>query len=200
MTRILLVDDHPLIRMGLGAALGREGFVVAADAANGDEAVQKAHEMLPEAVVMDVRLPGMNGIMACAKIIAFRPSTTVVMLSTFEDGFVVEAARRAGARGYFSKELQPRHLAERLRRLVQNTTATDFPSQQHFDLTNRERSVLRELIRGSTTGEVATALGIGRETVKDYIARLYEKFGVTDRTSLARIFGPVGQELIDLDY
>jgi two-component system, NarL family, nitrate/nitrite response regulator NarL len=197
MTRVALVDDHPLVRLGLGAALVDEGFEVVGKFASAEDLMSALPSLEPDIVVLDVKLSGMSGIAACPLVRSAVPRAIVVVLSTFDDPVVVHGARRAGAHGYFSKGMEPRVLAERLRWLLSDGERRSFPPVALQPLTDRERSVLREIVRGATNAEAARALGIGVETVKDYVSRLCAKFEVSDRGALVRAAGPVATQVLD---
>ena len=115
MTRVLIADDHPLFRVGLAYALRARGFDVVAEAENGRHAVDLARTHRPELAVLDVRMPELDGVEACAALVALDPAPLVVMLTTFEEPALIAAARRAGATAYLSKETAPRVARQRSR-------------------------------------------------------------------------------------
>ncbi|WP_027881898.1 response regulator transcription factor [Meiothermus rufus] len=178
--RLIIADDHPLFRMGLRLALEREGFVVVGEANDGQEALSLCLAHLPDAVVLDVRMPQMDGITAARLLREKRYLGLVVLLTTFNEPVLIQQAAYAGADAYWSKELPPEALAERLRRLSQGLEprlrAPELPR-----LTMREQEVLQQMAQGLSSKEIARNLGLSPETVKDHLVRLYEKLGVRNR-------------------
>lgn len=185
-TRVLIADDHPLFRVGLAYALRARGFDVVAEAENGRHAVELTRTHRPDLVVLDVRMPELDGVEACAALTALDTPPLVVMLTTFDEPAVVAAARVAGAAAYLSKETDPRRLAETLDRIVQDPERDWMPHVDLPELTRRERDVLAGLARGLTNRAIADELGIGAETVKDHVGSLYRKLDVGDRVSAVR--------------
>lgn len=186
MTRVLIADDHPLFRVGLAYALRARGFEVVAEAENGRHAVDLARTHRPDLAVLDVRMPQLDGVEACASLVALDPPPLVVMLTTFEEPALIAASRSAGATAYLSKETDPRRLAETLERIVRDPTRDWMPHVDLPELTRREGEVLAGLARGLTNRAIADELGIGAETVKDHVASLYRKLDVGDRVSAVR--------------
>ncbi len=178
--RLIIADDHPLFRMGLRLALEGQGFAVVGEAGDGQEALRLCLERLPDAVVLDVRMPQMDGITATRLLREKRYLGLVVLLTTFNEPVLVQQAAYAGADAYWSKELPPEALAERLRRLSQGQEprlrAPELPR-----LTMREQEVLQQMAQGLSSKEIARNLGLSPETVKDHLVRLYEKLGVRNR-------------------
>lgn len=178
--RLLIADDHPLFRLGLRAALEREGFAVVAEAGDGQEAVRLGLELLPDGVLLDVRMPQMDGITAARLLREQRYSGLIALLTTFSEPVLVQQAAYAGADAYWSKELPPEALAERLRRLAlgqePRLRAPELPK-----LTAREQEVLQWMVQGLSTKEIARRLNISPDTVKDHLARLYEKLEARNR-------------------
>ncbi len=186
MIRVLIADDHPLFRVGLAHALRARGFEIVAEAENGRHAVELARTHLPDLVVLDVRMPEMDGIEACQALCAMDGAPSVVMLTTFDEPALVSAAAAAGATAYLSKETDPRRLAESLERIAADPGRDWMPRVALPELTRREREVLALLADGLTNREIALRLGIGPETVKDHVASLYRKLDVRDRVSAVR--------------
>ncbi len=184
--RVLIADDHPLFRMGLRYALAAQGFEVVAEAADGKEALELCRLHRPQAVLMDVKMPNLDGIEACKRLKAALPETLVVMLTTFEEPAIVQAAKVAGATGYLSKETDPVELAKALRRIVERPERNWLPRVELPEFTPRERQVLALLVEGGSTKQIAKALDLSPETVKDYLANVYRKLGVRDRLSAVR--------------
>lgn len=178
--RLLIADDHPLFRMGLRAALEREGFAVVAEASDGQEAVRLGLELLPDGVLLDVRMPQVDGIAATRMLREQRYNGLIALLTTFNEPVLIQQAAYAGADTYWSKELPPEALAERLRRLglglEPRLRAPELPK-----LTAREQEVLQWMAQGLSTKEIARHLHISPETVKDHLVRLYEKLEARNR-------------------
>lgn len=178
--RLLIADDHPLFRVGLRAALEREGFEVVGEASDGQEAVRLGLQLLPDVVVLDVRMPHMDGITAARMLREQRFRGLITLLTTFSEPVLVQQAALAGADAYWSKELPPEALAERLRRLNLGQEpilrAPDLPR-----LTAREQEVLHWMSQGLSTKEIARNLRLSPETVKDRLVRLYEKLEARNR-------------------
>jgi len=196
--RIVIVDDDPLVRMGLRAILGSEaGWEVVGEAGDGDAAVAIVTELVPDVVLMDVRMPGTDGLTATRELVAAGVETTVLVLTTFEVDEYVFEAMRAGAAGFVLKRVPPAELIEAVR-IVAAGESLLFPAStraviERFaiqpnaaadlgDLTDREADVLRELARGRSNQEIAAALFVSVQTVKSHVASILTKLGVRDRT------------------
>lgn len=186
MSKILIADDHPLFRVGLAHALRARGFEVVAEAENGAHALELVRTHPPDIVLLDVRMPVMDGIETCRRVAALPEAPRVVMLTTFEEPAIIHAAREAGAIAYLSKETAPGRLAETLARIVAEPAGNWMPRVMLPELTGRERQALSLLAEGLTNKAIAARLGIGTETVKDYLGSLYRKLEVNDRVSAVR--------------
>jgi two-component system, NarL family, nitrate/nitrite response regulator NarL len=191
--RVLIVDDHPLFRMGLSLALTREGFDVVGEAENGRQAVERCRHGAVDVVLLDVRMPEMDGIAACREVVRSyadgegeRRPPMIVMLTTFEEPAVVQAARDAGATAYLSKETEPRELARLLRAILADPERDWMPQVALPSLTPREAQVLALLAQGMSNKAIASELGISPETVKDYLENVFRKLEVRDRVSALR--------------
>jgi two-component system nitrate/nitrite response regulator NarL len=184
--RVLIADDHPLFRVGLTYALGAQGFEVAGEAEDGVQAVEACRASKYDVVLMDVRMPVQNGIEACREIRGLPDPPLVVMLTTFDEPGIVQAAREAGATMYLSKETRPMELARMLREIVADPGRVWLPAVDLPDLTPREREVLGLLIEGFSNKEMAKALELSPDTIKDYLNGVYRKLEVRDRLSAAR--------------
>ena len=202
-TRVLVVDDQELVRAGFRMILERNGLDVVGEATDGDEAVRLAAEVDPDVVLMDVRMPRMDGIEATRRIIAQRPATRVVVLTTFDlDEYVYEAVR-AGASGFLLKDISPDDLVHAVgvvargdallapaltRRLLDQYVARPLPGTRPDRLapaTERELDVLRLVARGRSNAEIAADLFLSEATVKTYVSRLLTKLDLRDRVQLA---------------
>lgn len=197
---ILLCDDHPLVVEGLTVVLGRErGWRVVAQTAEGAEAVRLAGALLPDVAVIDVAMPGMNGIETAAGIRAASPQTRIVALSMYADDHYVRRMRAAGASAYVLKNEASTELVGAIRRVL-GGVAFVGPTQAAGDrgatgrsvdvdaavLTERERAVLRLLAQGRRTKDIAQDLGISAKTVETYRGRIMLKLGIDNLAGLVR--------------
>jgi DNA-binding NarL/FixJ family response regulator len=195
--KILIVDDDHLVRMGLRAVLASEpGWQVVAEAGDGAAAVAAVRTHTPDVVLMDVRMPGMDGLTATAEITAADGAPKVVVLTTFEVDEYVVTAMRAGASGFVLKRVPPAELIEAVRvvaagesllfpastRRVIERFVPVAPGRSMPDLTEREGDVLRLLARGLSNLEIGERLYVTVETVKSHVASILMKLGVRDRT------------------
>jgi DNA-binding NarL/FixJ family response regulator len=211
--RVLLVDDQQLVRTGFRMILADEpGIEVVGEAADGREAVDAARRLRPELVVMDIRMPTMDGVEATRRLMADAPSPRVLVLTTFDaDEHVVEALR-AGASGFLLKDVDPadfvraihtiaagealiapsvtRRLLERFARL--SVPADETHSERLHDLTEREREVLKLVAQGRSNREIAEALVLAEPTVKTHVSHLLLKLGMRDRAQLVVLAYEVG--------
>lgn len=184
--RVLIVDDHPLFRMGLSMALTAEGFTVVGEAENGRQAVERCRHGTVDVVLLDVRMPELDGISACKAITEAPGAPLAVMLTTFEEPAVIRAARDAGATAYLSKETEPRELARVLRHILHEPQRDWMPAVALPSLTRREEEVLKLLAGGLSNKAMASRLGLSPDTVKDHLENLYRKLEVRDRVSALR--------------
>lgn len=184
--KVLIADDHPLFRVGLSYALAGLGFEVAGEAPDGEAAVRFCRSTRVDLVVLDVRMPGLDGISACRQIRALPTPPGVVMLSTYQEPAILQAAREAGANAFLSKETRPAVLARVLARVAVEPELVLLPSVELPPLTPRETEVLRLLVTGQTNKQIARELGISPETVKDHLNNLYRKLDAGDRVTAAR--------------
>lgn len=193
--KLVIADDHPLFRIGLKYALRDQGFEVLAEASDGLEALEAVRQFRPDAALLDVKMPGLTGIEVCEKLRATNPDVVSVLITTFAEPAIVQAARSAGARGYLSKETAPAELARQLREIVAHPEIDRLPKVEVPRLTPREGDVLPLLAKGYSNKEIARSLGVSPDTIKDHLARLYTKLDARDRTdcvSRARTLGLIG--------
>jgi DNA-binding NarL/FixJ family response regulator len=209
MIRVLLVDDQDLLRAGYRMILsGEPDMAIVGEAADGAEAVAVARATSPDVVVIDVRMPRMNGIEATRRMLEQPSPPAVLVLTTFDlDEYVLDALR-AGASGFLLKDLNAAHLAEAIRtvhrgeallapsttrRLVDRFTA-QAPARPELleGLTDRETDVLRLVARGATNAEIAEDLRIAEGTVKTHVGRLLEKLAARDRIQLVLVAQEAG--------
>lgn len=192
--RLLVVDDHPVVRMGLVAMLSEHAdFEVVGEAADGAEAVLLAARLTPDVVLMDLRMPVMDGAEATAKMRAGTPAPAVLVLTTYDTDADIVRAVEAGANGYLLKDAPRETLADAIRRAARGETVLAPPVVAKLanrlrapatpTLTEREAQVLQCVAKGMSNAEVGRELHIGEATVKTHLLRSFEKLGVTDRTA-----------------
>jgi DNA-binding NarL/FixJ family response regulator len=198
---VLVVDDQRLIREGIASLLDlQDGIAVVGMAANGKEAVERVLELRPDLVLMDVRMPEMDGVTAVAVLRRTAPDCRVVMLTTFDDEEYVVRALRAGAAGYLLKDLPAAELADAVRLAHSGVTPLHDAAAHRLAsvlstaapapgvLTARETEVLRLIAGGATNREIAARLYLSEGTVKNHISRILGRLGLRDRTQAA-IYG-----------
>ncbi len=178
--RLLIVDDHPLFRVGLKAMLERQGFKVVGEAQNGREAVEKALTLTIDAVLLDIKMPDMDGIEAARELRRRGFEGHIVMLTTFTEPALQVEAAKAGANAFLSKEASPLEVAEVLQAL-QDGRMRRFEPPPLPDLTTRELEVLRLLAEGLSSKQIAMRLDLSPETVRDYTKKLYLKLDAHGR-------------------
>lgn len=194
--RVLVVDDQRLVREGIASLLDiQPGVEVIGSAADGREAVEQTLALSPDVVLMDVRMPGMDGVDAMAVLAKRAPGCRVVMLTTFDDEEYVVQALRAGAAGYLLKDLPAAELAEAVRLAHAGVTQLDDAAARHVaaalkprstsTLTDRETEVLRLIAAGATNREIAGRLFLSEGTVKNHISSILSRLGLRDRTQAA---------------
>jgi DNA-binding NarL/FixJ family response regulator len=199
--RVLLVDDDALMRAGLRAILSSDDAVeVVGEAADGRAAVDRVRELRPDVVLMDVRMPVLDGIAATREAVTAAPATRVVILTTFEDDDYIFGALTAGASGFLLKRTSPEELLAAIQavaagdsllspsvtrrvidRMARLPTGEAVLDDRLGELTPREREVLEQLARGLSNAEIATALVIEESTVKTYVKRILMKLRLRDR-------------------
>jgi DNA-binding NarL/FixJ family response regulator len=199
--RVLVADDHPVYRDGLVRLLDEmEGLEVVGAAEDGEQAVALAEELAPDVVVMDLRMPRLDGIEATRRIARAHPHVGIVVLSMFDDDELVLAALRAGARGYLLKDADDVQIAsvvrgiargeaifgpgtaQRLLDVMVRSPQPLAPVEARFpQLTGREREVLELLAEGRRNTEIASALFLSERTVRNYVSNIFAKLHVSDR-------------------
>jgi DNA-binding NarL/FixJ family response regulator len=200
--RILLVDDQPLLRTGFRMVLGAEGDLdIVGEAGDGAEAIDLARRLLPDVVLMDIRMPRMDGVAATKAIVDARLPVRVLILTTFDLDEYVVGALRAGASGFLAKDVPAEDLVAAIRtvargeaivapRILQRlldrfaTTLPDpiaAPPRRLDVLTEREREVLVQVARGLSNAEIARALSVSETTIKTHVGHVLTKLGLRDR-------------------
>jgi NarL family two-component system response regulator LiaR len=198
--RVLIVDDHAVVRSGLAAFLhAYDDLELAGEAASGQDAVRLYENMHPDVVLMDLMMPGMDGATATRTIRQQRPQTQVIALTSFRDEELVQAVLQAGAIGYLLKSVSADELAAAIRAahagrptLAPEVTQTliqvaTHPSPPGHDLTPRERDVLGLMIGGLSNTEIAERLVVSRSTVKFFVSSILAKLGVASRVEAVAV-------------
>ncbi|MBN1935257.1 MAG: response regulator transcription factor [Anaerolineae bacterium] len=203
--RVLVVDDQRLIREGIASLLNiQDGVQVVDTAVDGQEAVQKALALSPDVVLMDVRMPVMDGIAAARKICQQLPNCQVLMLTTFDDDEYIVKSLQAGACGYLLKDIPAVDLAQAIRlahvgiyqlapsvagklvgQLAGMASPEPPPHPLDLDLTSRELDVLHLIATGATNREIAEELSISEGTVKNHVSNILSRLGLRDRIQAA---------------
>ena len=193
---VLLVDDHPVVRSGLAGLLSAtEDLVVVGEAADGEAALASAGSLAPDVVLMDISMPGLDGIAATRQLLADGFAGAVVMLTSFSDRDRVTDALSAGAVGYLLKDSEPEAVLSAVRAAASGHAPIDprvagalLPSRTPTpgaELSAREREVLDLVAQGLANKQIARRLGITERTVKVHLGSVFRRIGVTDRTSAA---------------
>jgi len=202
--RVMIVDDHAVVREGLRTFLAlQEGMEVVGEAADGEEAVERAVALAPDVILMDLVMPGLDGAGAMRRLRERALASRVIVLTSFLDDERLMPAIEAGAAGYLLKDVEPAELARavrgacadeavidptvaaRLLRRLGEGTPPATPSAGDLDLTRREREVLELIAAGYSNKRIALELGIAEKTVKTHVGHLLAKLGVADRTQAA---------------
>jgi DNA-binding NarL/FixJ family response regulator len=212
--RLLLADDHRMLREGLRRSMTEEGFEVVGEASDGLEAVKLSEELTPDVILMDVTMPEMDGVEAARRVHDAQPEVRIVMLTMHADTDVVASAIRAGASGYLVKDCSTEEIATAVRMAVSGDTALSpqlassmlnelrklerpSDSDEEHVITRREEEVLQHIADGCSTPEVAAKLFISQKTVKNHLASIYQKLDARDRTQA--VLQAVRMGIIHLD-
>jgi len=205
--RVLIVEDHKIMRDGIKALLDRSGeFTVVGDVETGTEAIRSCTEIHPDIVLMDIGLPGLNGVDSTAELLRHCPSTRVIMLSMYDDEDSVVSSIRAGARGYVVKQASSAELLDALRAVARGSSYLSPHVSERLlsrirrgeaetmnrhpllaQLTPREFQVLGLIIEGKASKEIAVILNLGVETVRSYRKTMMKKLGVNNVAGLIRV-------------
>ena len=199
--RVLVADDHAVVRQGLRTFLElQDDIEVVADAADGERALAAVAEHDPDVVLMDLVMPGIDGVEAIRRIAAHHPRTRVIALTSFLDDDKVFPAVRAGASGYLLKDVQPQELVKAIRavdagevllhpavtaKLMEDVVDGGGRGGTPADLTPRERQVAELIARGGQNKRIALELGISEKTVKSHVSSILRKLDLADRTQVA---------------
>jgi len=210
MIKILIADDHLIIRQGLRLILETENDLeLVGEASDGNEALSLCKKLNPDVVLMDLRMPNMDGLSTIEKLRVEQPHIAVVILTTFNEDDLMLRGLRAGAHGYLLKDtdrntlfntiraaargetlLQPEIMARVL--LRPNMLATESKSSEPVNLTDRELEVLKAVAQGERSKEIAVQLGISERTVKAHLASIYNKLGVDSRAAAIAVAAQKG--------
>src|SRR5215469_4664098 len=201
--RVLIADDHPLVREGVRALLvSVSDMAIVGEAANGEEAIARAAELQPNVILMDLHMPGINGIEATRQVLQVNPHIVILVLTMLEDDDSVFAAMRAGARGYLLKGADQAEvlraitavthgeaifsppIAQRLMQYFANMHPA-LPPHAFPDLTEREREILSLIAVGRTNAEIAEEFVISSKTVSNHVSNIFSKLQVVDRAQAA---------------
>jgi DNA-binding NarL/FixJ family response regulator len=193
--RVFSVDDHPLLQEGIATIIRNQpDMLLAAEASNGREAIQRFREHAPDVTLMDLRLPDMSGIDAMIAIRSEFPEARIIILTTFAGDVEIQRALEAGARAYVLKSMPPKELVEVVRQVYAGKKRIPAEIAAHLaehysdeSLTGREVEVLRQIAGGNRNRDIAEKLFITEETVKVHIKHIMEKLGATDRTQAVAI-------------
>jgi DNA-binding NarL/FixJ family response regulator len=194
LIRILTVDDHPLLRKGIAALVNAEDDMkLVAEASSGEEAIEKFRTHRPDVTLMDIQLPGLNGIETISEIHSEFPNAKIIVLTTYSGDAQVVRAIKAGARAYLLKRQVHRELLETIRavhagqRRIPQEVAVELVDHPRDDLTPREIDVLRLIASGNANKEIADQLSIGEASVKSYVANILSKLDAKDRAHAVTI-------------
>lgn len=193
--RVLLVDDHAILRMGLASLLSSKADIeVVGDAPNGPAGIRKALRLKPDVVIMDLMMPGMDGIEATRELLAKAPGSRVLILTTFGTSDGISQAMDAGAMGAVMKNCDFRELAEAIRTVaaggryvaadVERIISADPPAAA---LTSRQAEILQSIVRGLSNPDIARQLGISVDVVKEHVESIFQKIGAANRTEAVAI-------------
>jgi DNA-binding NarL/FixJ family response regulator len=195
--RVLIADDHPVVRQGLRTFLGvQEDIEVVGEAADGTEAVARAEALTPDVILLDLKMPGVDGQAALEELRARGISSRVLVLTSVGERARVLPVVRAGASGYLYKDVDPQALVQAIRAVhdghvlfapeaADAMLAPDQGDKAAVALTEREREVLTQIARGRSNREIARALVVSEKTVKTHVSNILMKLGLQDRTQAA---------------
>ena len=210
--RVLIVDDHAVVRQGLKAFLrAQDGIEFVGEAENGEEAIERAGELEPDVIMMDLVMPGMDGVETMRKLSELGSDARVIVLTSFAEDDQVIAAVKAGAAGYLLKDVRPDELASAIRtvhegdallhpsvaaKLMSKVADAGSGETKPDTLTARELDVLKDIARGMSNKEIAADLGVAEKTVKTHVSSILRKLQLADRTQAALY--AVRERIVDL--
>lgn len=205
--KLLIVDDHPMVREGLAAMLSDcKEIVLLGSCSNSEEAIKAAIEKEPNIILMDIKMEGKNGIETTKEILLLKPQIKIIFLTVFEDTESIRQALQSGAAGYILKHVSREKLIETIKRVFDGETVIDqsifhqivddytrlskkvaekrnTPQKENIEeLTPREQEILQHLVKGLTNKEISTATNLAVDTVKTHLRNIFRKFGVKNRT------------------
>ena len=200
MIKILIADDHQIVREGLKKIVEANGLTVVAEAGTGHEALERARETRPEVVLLDVSMPGKGGLETAQELKARDPRLRVLMLTVHPEDHYAVRCLKGGADGYLTKDVAPGQLVEAIRKVhnggkyvspalaerLAESLGAGFGQAPHETLSNREFEVLRRMGQGQTVGEIAETLHLSVKTVSTYRARILEKMNMKTNADLVR--------------
>jgi DNA-binding NarL/FixJ family response regulator len=197
--RVLLADDHSLIRQALRALLEKQGFQVVTEASDGQEALRSVEKTQPDVAILDISMPILNGVDAARELVKSSPKTRVILLTQHDEDLYVTEALRAGARGYVLKSQAAEDLVHAIQEVcrgsvylspaISHTVVDAYLCKTHVPidpLSGRERQVLQLVGEGKATKEIAVHLGISVKTAESHRARLMKKLDIHETASLVR--------------
>lgn len=205
MNSILIADDHVLFREGIQFVIGHwDDFEVCGEASNGKQAIEMAHALLPDFILMDVHMPVMDGIEATRRLSRELPSIRIVMLTMSEEEEDLFNALKCGAQGYVLKDTPSKRLHDELRRMLRGETplsglmatkmlgefsrfngSSQTPSEYREPLTEREHQVLELLVEGLSNSQIADRINLSENTIKKHLRNIQEKFHLSNRVEAA---------------
>jgi len=198
--KILVIDDHPIVRAGVRRLLAAEPEIEVREATNGREALGIYRELQPTLVILDLNLPGIGGLEVLTRLKAADPDARVLVLSMHDDGIHVTRALRAGAAGYVTKNAPPEELLEAIGRVARGHTYIEREIAEDLvfasvrgsphplkDLSSRDLEILRQLAEGRTLSQIADTVGIGYKTAANNCSRIKAKLGAASTADLIRI-------------
>ena len=200
--RLLVADDHAIMRDGIRALVGlHEDIEIVGEAATGQEAIAKAQELMPDVIIMDIAMPGLDGLEATRRILKANPKAKVLVLSQYDDKEYIISAIKAGSTGYVPKRALGSELVSAIRAvyhggsflypsaataLIQDYRQQALEGDSYDQLTPREREILKLIAEGHTSREIAEMLFISLKTVMGHRAKIMEKLGLHNRTELIK--------------
>lgn len=194
--RLFLVDDHGLVLQAVRLALEPHPDVeIVGETTSGSEVLPRVAELQPDLVLLDVRMPGLDGLQVLDRLQEHHPDTKVVMLSGVEDADLAGEALRRGAKAFLGKGIDPAEVAPVLRQVFEGEVVTEAvgnaaafvqPASDEFELTGREREILEQVAAGRSNKQIAREFWLSEQTIKYHLTNVYRKLGVSSRTEAAR--------------